>query len=482
MNEKILKMKSSMTKLLNSKRIWDSNVLLFVGVLIVVFISRLPFLFPGYGIDPDAWGVVMAARQISSSGQYVISRFPGYPFQEYVYSLFWQAGPLVMNGLTALLSGCAASFLALSIKKLGGRYAVLTAFVFAFIPVVYINSVNSLDYIWAICFILGSLTFLLNDHMLISGLFLGLAIGTRITSGAVLLPFMILYLIRGGHKVGLAKYISVGLLIGGICYLPVYLKYGIGFLKFSDPQQILLNAIIRFATVYVWGLVGIATIGILLLFSPFIFRARDRTKKLSSYTLVWLLTISLYFIAYLRLPHDSGYLIPALPFFLILINQLLNKKILAYFSLGILLSPFLFSFEFTNDMPGYTWDVNFYRWHIYVHPFAGPIIQDHIYRSQEVQLYQNILRFNERLDRKSVFIVGWNMPKFTMLSIAEDQNEIKGVYAEFLTPADIQQYLNEGEPIYYLPELSDTSRELYGVDLQQIGAIPLNKSILLAEP
>lgn len=486
-SDKLLRSMDSFVVLIKSKAIQDNNSVLFLVVLAIVFISRLPFILPGYGIDPDTWGVAYAARLISSHGEYAISRFPGYPFQEYIYSLLWQGGPILMNGLTALLSGCAAAFLSLSIKKLNGQFPLLTGIVFAFIPVVYINSVNAMDYIWAICFILCSLYFLLSDRMLISGLFLGLAIGTRLTSGAMLLPFGILWLMRGGRKLELVKFAIMSLAIGGICFLPVFLKFGVEFFKFAEPQKYPWKTIVRLATVDVWGLVGVVTLGSLLVFLLFIFPSRDRPIKLPPYLAIWILAISLYLIAYLRLPYESGYLIPILPFLLIPLNRLLNKKAFLIFSMGILLSPFLFSLnfgvlEYKNELQNYTLDVKFNRWHVYVHPFAGPIIDDHEYRTQELERIRDIFQFGNTLDKKSLFVMGWEMPKFVILDASENRNQTTVVFTDFLTQDGIQPFIDNGYQIYFLPYISETSRELYGVDLQQIGAIPLNDSMILTEP
>ena len=165
-----------------------SNGQLFILVTLIVFLSRLPFLLPGYGIDPDGWGVVYAARQFASTGEYQVSRFPGSPMQELITSLIWEEGPLMLNGLTSLISGFSAAFLALSMRRLGYQKPILASLSFALTPVVFINSVNTMDYMWAMAFILGSLYLLLIDKITFGSLFLGIAIGCRLTSVIVLLP------------------------------------------------------------------------------------------------------------------------------------------------------------------------------------------------------------------------------------------------------------------------------------------------------
>ena len=69
---------------------------------------------------------------------------------------------------------------------------MLAGFALAFTPQVYINSSNTTDYVWALAFILGSLYFVLLGRPLMAGILLGLAIGSRITSGAMLLRLGVL--------------------------------------------------------------------------------------------------------------------------------------------------------------------------------------------------------------------------------------------------------------------------------------------------
>jgi hypothetical protein len=117
-----------------------------------------------------------------------------------------------------------------------------------------------------------------------------------------------------------------------------------------------------------------------------------------------------------------------------------------------------------------------------VHPFAGPIIDDHEYRTQELERIRDIFQFGNTLDKKSLFVMGWEMPKFVILDASENRNQTTVVFTDFLTQDGIQPFIDNGYQIYFLPYISETSRELYGVDLQQIGAIPLNDSMILTKP
>ena len=203
-----------------------SGALVFVAVAVVVLASRLPFLDAGFGTDPDAWRMALASRHLASAGEYEASRLPGYPVPEIVGALACGEA-MALNGLVAVLSALGAAFFALTLRKLGSRDGVAAALALAMVPVVYINSTCAMDYVWALAFALASLYFVVAACPLAAGVLLGLAIGCRMTSGALLVPLCIL-LVRGGGTrrvaVDILKLIGASLLVGAVAFVPVALR------------------------------------------------------------------------------------------------------------------------------------------------------------------------------------------------------------------------------------------------------------------
>ena len=64
----------------------ENTVAQFIFLSLVVFLSRLPFLSAGYGSEEDAWLLPLTAKNIALSGRYELSRAPGHPLQEIIYS------------------------------------------------------------------------------------------------------------------------------------------------------------------------------------------------------------------------------------------------------------------------------------------------------------------------------------------------------------------------------------------------------------
>ena len=71
---------------------------------LLIALTRIPFLFFGYGSEEDAWALPLVAERIANSGVYEVSRLPGHPFQEIIYTLIWNAGPVVYNLITLIVS------------------------------------------------------------------------------------------------------------------------------------------------------------------------------------------------------------------------------------------------------------------------------------------------------------------------------------------------------------------------------------------
>jgi hypothetical protein len=173
----------------------------FLTVAALVWVTRLPFIDAGYGAIRDAWRVASAARLIATSHDYWASRFPPHPVQEIASATIWWSGAVGLNMATAVLSSLGIAFFALTARRLGYADWALATAALALTPQIYIASTSTIDYMWALSFIFASLYVLVRGKPLLAGLLLGIAIGSRITSAAMLLP-LTLIAARGldGHR------------------------------------------------------------------------------------------------------------------------------------------------------------------------------------------------------------------------------------------------------------------------------------------
>lgn len=240
------------------KKVFD-GVLVAVS-LVLVAISRLPFLGDGYGTDPDAGRVAITARLLAETGKYQASRLPGYPVQEFTCALAWRGGPTALNSLTAFLGVLAVLFLILTLRRLGIKLAILAGLALASVPIIAVSSTCTMDYVWALAFISMAwycATFRSWPMAILAGIALGLATGCRITSLAMAVPLLIFVWDRSNAKHSfkrIALAAITALVTALICFAPVLMNYGLKFWWFVEtPVYPSVEKLVAFFTILTWG-------------------------------------------------------------------------------------------------------------------------------------------------------------------------------------------------------------------------------------
>lgn len=431
---------------------------IFILLPLVLLFTRIPFLFPGYGLDADAWRVAKSVKHISETREYVASRLPGYPVHEYLLSLtIFKQNYFTSNLLTAIFSVLAMFLFTLILKEFKVKNYLLIGTSILFVPVIYVNSVNTMDYMIALAFMLGAFYSLIKKKTLFSGIFLGLAIGSRITSGAFLIPLLYwIYTSDYQKKKVTLILLSSTLLTAILCYMPVFFKYGSGFFSFYDnvgyPSFALL---VGKGVLQVWGTIGILSIlGLLayvlvdnVKFVTSIF-SDDYKKRIVIFSLS---VIFLYTVAFLRLPHEAAYLIPIVPFVLILLAISLPSKLISLFIPLLIIS----SFVANVDTKGFS--------------VLGPILSQHLKRNVQMREGNLILENVKIKNKKTLLVSGVKCPQ---LMLMKDNENLKLVYL-IENEKELSAYLNEGYSIYFLKGVDKYNFEYNQIDLVTSGAIEL---------
>ena len=425
------------------------------AVLALVFLSRLPFLDAGYGIDPDAWRVAGVGAEIARDGEYVASRLPGYPLHEYGAALLHDGGAVALNGATAAFSALAALFLFLIVRALGqgDRIAAVIALTFASTPVVFVFSTQTMDYLWSMAFILGAVYFALRDRPAVAGLCLGMAIGARLTAGAMLLPVALLVVQRAepDRRVrGVAWLAGPALLVGAAWFAPVMGRYGSGFLHFYETGYPTWRQVLNRATSEVWGHQGWLALALAVLISVvLLFRKRRQISREAwkAPEIVWLMVVALFVAAYLRLPHESGYLIPIVPFVILLLHRALPRVVFVAFCGVVALSSYV--------------DIGSSRLR------DGAVLASHRRRDARQQRLAAGIERARDFDKPSVVVAGAWLPQFRITLGAERVN--KAVFVYLLDQKRLDDYLARGYRLYYMPDQRPANERVHGIDLQRYG-------------
>ena len=100
-------------------------------VALAIFLSRIPFLFSGFGSEEDAYGLILTARNISLTGLYEVSRMPGHPLQELLLAMLWELPPWVLNLMTATVSTTGVLFFMFTLRLWNIRSVIPSGVAFA---------------------------------------------------------------------------------------------------------------------------------------------------------------------------------------------------------------------------------------------------------------------------------------------------------------------------------------------------------------
>ncbi|MGD0114796.1 MAG: hypothetical protein ABSC13_02175 [Dehalococcoidia bacterium] len=313
--------------------------LAFAALAVVYVVSRIPWLGIGYGADPDAWRVALSADHLLSHAEYLPSRLPGFPLEEFVTVPLVRFGWVATNLSTVFISLVGVYFFArlLVELKLPARGILTPAF--AFTPLLWINSVLTMDYMWSLTFILACYLALIRRRPLLAGVCIGLAIGFRLT--AFTAAFAFLFWIWREHRLRWAPpFIGAMGVVSLAAYSPVLATYGIGMFNFYDakiPFLGFLNLLGKDAL----GLIGaIAVIAGALLSLP-------RLKRLpwdffsDSHVALWIVLSALVFASFTRLPHEVAYLIPLYPFGFFLMARYFRLPVLSVVLAVVVLAGFV---------------------------------------------------------------------------------------------------------------------------------------------
>ena len=438
---------------------------------LAVLLPRLPFLASGNGLDPDAYRVLAVAEGIAQTGEYAASRLPGYPLFEYMISVFpWRENAFLTNGLTALFSALAALFLALIMHRLHVRHAFILAFAFSLVPVILIKSTVTMDFMIALAFLLGAFLFAMGARAGMGGVFLGLAIATRLSSAAMLIPLSLLLHHPNRHDtrpqmrrfpISLALLWSVSLSIAGLFYLPVLARYGPGFLTFHDRMPYpSLHQLLHTAVVNVWGGFSILAWAILLIGAFLPTTARHARRALDEHSRVIVaavLAILIHVIIFLGLPHDPAYLIPVVPFVFLLMALLYPPVLHLAAALAMALSALI---GLSSD--GFT--------------SQGPVFRAHEARLMLARRIGDVIAAAERLPEGAVIVAGTHLPAIRhQLRLQPRGGGVRWAYL-MESPDAIAREFRGGHPVYYLEEARAFEMEVYGFDPLTPGADLLSGS------
>jgi hypothetical protein len=437
----------------------DRSEFLVFGI--VILITRLPFLFYGYGSEEDAWGLIVTARNILQTGVYEVSRLPGHPLQEILLIPGHLIPAWALNFMTAVASTLGVVFFTKALKELDIPHYMLAGIALAFTPVFYIQSTNVMDYTWALSFGLMAFHQLINRKFLIAGIFIALATGFRITSAAMLLPLLYLnHSLLGNRPAGreaLTLVLTVG--IGSfIMFLPPLITYGLSFFTFYEyfpyPE---VSKIFYKGVIGVWGVPAgiIMFIASVLLIKNMIRSWEKIGQRKRALAICSLIVMVLYTISFIRIPQKSAFIIPLLPWIYLLCVLFLNRKWIMTLSASLIISCFFFGLNLDHPLRGsnrsdQSVGININENHIVFDILYGPVVADMQKRTNKAEYADKVADKILESSQRILLIAGWYQNEIVYRTGAFESDRWKIIY--YGDKAMLKEHRSKGFRIYYLPE------------------------------
>jgi uncharacterized membrane protein len=449
-----------------------SRPVAFTLLAIVCVASRLPFIDNGYGTKPDAWRIALTGYWLWDRHEFYPSRLPGYPVPELANAALLKGGWLATNSLTLAVALVGIWFFAKIVRRLELPNPALLVAGFAFTPLLWINSMNTMDYEWALTFILASYYFILIDNEVAGGIAMGLAVGSRLPSAGLLVPFVVL-MWRSGKRDEIRTYIVGTMAVALLAYSPVIWRYGPKFLNFYDAS-VGYREVVRLLAKDALGLAGSLALVLGVIVSlPRLARLPGDFVR-DKQVMAWVLAVAVVAATFFRLPHEAAYLIAAYPFAYFIIGRYFSLRTLAAVIAVVVLAGFV-DFTTTNH------EVS-----------AGSIRhlrigQGMLLSNRDTQRAQH--RFTQAVRNlpvqdNSVVIVGFVYPEFAVTNrnrlqlglMARDKDAIsqlsdKGMafdpqhrvtYVWLLDWDDFQKYRLQAAHVYYTLDADRSTQALYG--------------------
>jgi hypothetical protein len=453
----------------------------FLFLVVTVVLSRIPLLFGGFGADGDAWRIAKTALALWNEGTYHVSRFPGFP----VYEIL-QTPIIALGGSFASNSSSLILFLfsVVVFRKLICEWNIphpdLLLISYTFLPILWKNSAVTMDYVWGMAGILASFRYVMQKKVVVAGIILGLAAGTRISHIVFLLPFFFVF--KNDEKKQWLILSLSAVFTAIVCYLPVirsedYLSLAKDFLNdaggYSPVKRI---GVIAYRIVFSIGVLGCVSIAAVLVMS----RRRFPVIFHSTVTIASAAVCVTGIILFAILPDEREYLIPIFPFFLILLSHIADRKQFTVIT-AALLSYGIFSID------------------VIEHSIAHPKFDLKIQRGYLVKEYSDrneIGKKRSRLSRTAIpdssFVMIGMGPMFWLDNplVKEDRikekefrhdcarllsgKEVLFIYA--LYKPQLDDLRRRGYTIYYWDEMKEYLQSFIGYSLPDEAIRPVNTS------
>lgn len=336
-------MKSAVHPLGSPRREWVRGRRFDLALLLFVIGSRSWLLDSGFGWDADAWQLANSGYWLAHGHEHIVSRRPGYPLDEWLAALFQLVeravhGPgwVVTNACTIFVFALQCMLLYRLARRSGSVCAWLLVAAYSLHPVVFDQSVGSLDVHLPLLLVLWTVELLETGRWVRASVVFGFAMAGRATTGVFFIPFLWHLLRRRSDRRKALAFAMLSLGLALPFYVDIWLKYWGASLPLHTPE----NWVKAWFNIGLYRTVGFAA-GIALLWTVWVGRRKlwdALVRPLDSRDRFLALCAAANLAFFLVKPYDSAYLVPAMPFILVLLARHASTRVMAIFLIVLTLN------------------------------------------------------------------------------------------------------------------------------------------------
>jgi hypothetical protein len=336
-----------------------------------------------------------------------------------------------------------------------------------------------MDYNWALCFMLAAFYFLIRRKKNTSALMIALAVGSRITSGGILLPLSIyLYLMEKKEPLRVLRYILLTLMLCLLVFSPVIIRYGKEFVGYTNQfgYPPVIKSLFK-ASIGVWGLLGFIMVVLLFIKALKNYSSNNYERKYKPALLVCLSTIGLFFISYAFEPHKAAYLICIVPFVILFILMMIENKKLVYAMLStFIISCFFMGINLADDNRSsppsklaYVATINNQK--IAFDLLRGNVTDDYDKRLVRMNYVSEVIAKGVTLPGNNVIICGYWLNNVLMQQRGQEKENL--IYLHYIDEKLMQDLKAKKFSIYIIPGQQVFNDQCYKGNFTERYAKPL---------
>lgn len=380
----------------------------------------------------------------------------------------WNASSVAYNFFTLFISTTGIACFMLMLKKFNLKNWMWAGIGIAITPIIYINSTNDMDYMWALGF---TLIVAVHHRNVSAGLFLACAIGCRITSGAMLIPMCLLvwHCAEKEFRIkNIARIIFCTALFTLLIFFPVFRNYGFSFFTYYEHFPVpFFSKIFYKGVISVYGFIGVVALFISILFivckrktyCEAIINNKNISKEI---VMISILTILLYGFSFMCCPLKAAFVIPLIPFVWLMFTLLILDRSFKVLVLLMAVSTFTFGINLSDPLRGskesiFSIQRNIAGQKVAFDPFIGLLMADITKRQQRTSYAIKVLSKISSLKKHTLIIVGWWNADLLVLQRGHENHFVK--FAYYINEPDLLKYQKDNYEIFYLPE-QDTFNDL----------------------